>query len=239
VTTAPTVHRLPHLRAARRPVSQWSWLICGLGVAFGIPFMFADVLALPRDVYYGVYMVSVAVLAAAWIRASEFDVRAALRRRWPWALALGAVCAAVLSVMVVRTEPATPHPHGLALAWAVVWRGVLYGAADGVLLSVFPILAVFAAFAGRPLLRRLRGKLAVGALALAVSLAFTAVYHVGYPEFRGEMLRKPVAGDVAWSVPTLATLNPLGAPIAHAGLHVSAVLHSYDTETFLPPHGNP
>jgi hypothetical protein len=220
-------------------VSQWSWLICGLGVAFGIPFMFADVLALPRDVYYGVYMVSVAVLAAAWIRASEFDVRAALRRRWPWALALGAVCAAVLSVMVVRTEPATPHPHGLALAWAVVWRGVLYGAADGVLLSVFPILAVFAAFAGRPLLRRLRGKLAVGALALAVSLAFTAVYHVGYPEFRGEMLRKPVAGDVVWSVPTLATLNPLGAPIAHAGLHVSAVLHSYDTETFLPPHGNP
>jgi hypothetical protein len=239
VTTAPAVHRLPHLRAARRPVSQWSWLICGLGVAFGIPFMFADVLALPRDVYYAVYMVSVAVLAAAWIRASEFDVRAALRRRWRWALALGAVCAAVLSVMVVRTEPATPHPHGLALAWAVVWRGVLYGAADGVLLSVFPILAVFAAFAGRPLLRRLRGKLAVGALALAVSLAFTAVYHVGYPEFRGEMLRKPVAGDVVWSVPTLATLNPLGAPIAHAGLHVSAVLHSYDTETFLPPHGNP
>lgn len=98
--------------------------------------------------------------------------------------------------------------------------------------SVFPILAVFAAFAGRPLLRRLRGKLAVGRLALAMSLAFTAVYHVGYPEFRGSMLRKPLAGDVVWSVPTLGTLNPVGAPIAHVGLHVSAVLHSYDTGTF-------
>jgi hypothetical protein len=27
-----------------------------------------------------------------------------------------------------------------------------------------------------------------------------------------------------------------GAPIAHAGLHTTAVLHSYETETFLPPH---
>jgi hypothetical protein len=98
---------------------------------------------------------------------------------------------------------------------------------------------VFAAFAGRPLLHRLRGKLAVGALGLGMSLAFTAVYHLGYPEFRGDMLKKPLAGDVVWSAPTLLTLNPLGAPIAHAGLHVSAVLHSYDTGTFLPPHGNP
>ena len=39
-----------------------------------------------------------------------------------------------------------------------------------------------------------------------------------------------------WSVPTLATLNPIGAPIAHVGLHVSAVLHSYETDLFLPPH---
>jgi hypothetical protein len=28
----------------------------------------------------------------------------------------------------------------------------------------------------------------------------------------------------------------LGAPIAHDGLHVAAVVHSYETETFLPPH---
>jgi hypothetical protein len=116
---------------------------------------------------------------------------------------------------------------------------VLYGLADGLLLSVFPILAVYAAFAGRPLLRRLRGKLLVGALALAVSLTFTAAYRLGYPEFRGELLRKPVLGDVVWSVPTLVTANPIGAPLAHAGLHVSAVLHSYDTGTFLPPHANP
>jgi hypothetical protein len=31
-------------------------------------------------------------------------------------------------------------------------------------------------------------------------------------------------------------LNPVGAPIAHAGLHVGAVAHNYNTELFLPPH---
>jgi hypothetical protein len=167
MTTAPSVQHLSRLHVARRPVSQWNWLIGGLGVAFGVPFLFADILVVPRDLYYGLYMLSVVVLVAAWVRASRFDVRAALRRRWKWAVALGAGCAAVLSFMVLGTEAATPRPQGVDLVAALAWRGVLYGVTDGVLLSVLPILAVFAAFAGRPVLRRLRGKLAVGALALS------------------------------------------------------------------------
>jgi len=156
-----------------------------------------------------------------------------MRRNWRAGVALGAVFAAVTSLMVIRTEDATSHPHGIAFVGAIVWRGVVYGMTDGVLLSVFPILVVFAAFRGK---RRRGGRVAVGAVALATSLLFTAVYHVGYPDFRGEKLRKPLAGDLVWSVPTLLTLSPMGSPIAHAGLHVTAVLHSYDTRTFLPPH---
>ena len=78
--------------------------------------------------------------------------------------------------------------------------------------------------------------IAIGAVALISSLAMTAVYHAGYSDFRSDKVAKPLTGDAMWSIPTLVTLNPLGAPIAHAGLHVSAVLHSYDTDTFLPPH---
>jgi hypothetical protein len=57
-----------------------------------------------------------------------------------------------------------------------------------------------------------------------------------YGDFRSALLARPVAADLVWSVPTLVTLNPIGAPIAHAGLHVTAVLHSYETDVFLPPH---
>ena len=45
-----------------------------------------------------------------------------------------------------------------------------------------------------------------------------------------------MVGDLVGSVPTLVTLNPIGTPVARAGMHVAAVLHSPDTETFLPPH---
>ena len=67
--------------------------------------------------------------------------------------------AGVLAAMVVRTESATVRPGGVELAAAIFWRGLVYGAADGVLLSVFPVLAVFAALAGRS--TRLRGKIAL------------------------------------------------------------------------------
>jgi D-alanyl-D-alanine carboxypeptidase len=191
------------------------------------------VLGVNRDVYYGLYMLFVGVLCVSWARQTRVDARATVLRNWRWGVALGAVFAAVTSLMVIRTEDATPHPDGLAFVGAIVWRGILYGLTDGVLLSVFPILVVFAAFRGK---RRLGGRVGVGALALAASLLLTAVYHVGYSDFRGEKLRKPLVGDLVWSVPTLLTLSPVGSPIAHAGLHVSAVVHSYDTKTFLPPH---
>jgi hypothetical protein len=157
-------------------------------------------------------------------------------RGWVWAVGLGAVFAGVMAFMAIRTEDATARPDGLELVGAVLWRGVVYGAVDGLLLSVFPILVVFAAFAGSRLNDRFAGKLAIGVAALMASLAMTAVYHFGYSDFRSDKVTKPLTGDVVWSVPTLLTLNAVGAPIAHAGLHVSAVLHSYDTDTFLPPH---
>ena len=79
---------------------------------------------------------------------------------------------------------------------------------DGVLLSVFPILAVFAAFAGTKLRRRKTGTAAIAFLAMVFTLAMTAVYHLGYSDFRSDKVRKPIAGDVLWSAPTLLTLSP-------------------------------
>jgi len=216
--------------------SHWTWLAIGFVVAFATPFLLTDVLDLNRDVFYGVYALVVAALFAGWARSTGYDLVAAARRRWILAVGLGLLCGGLLAVMVVRTESATVRPGGITLIGAVAWRGVVYGMVDGLLLSAFPILAVFAAFADRPLLQRLRGKLAVGAMALLASLALTAVYHAGYSDFRSGKLSKPITGDAIWSIPTLVTLNPIGAPIAHVGLHVSAVFHSYGTDTFLPPH---
>jgi hypothetical protein len=216
--------------------AHWAWLAGGFVVAFAVPFLLADRLEINRDVFYGLYAIAVLGLIGLWARSTGYDLVAAIKRRWVWAVGLGAVFAGVMAFMAIRTEDATARPDGLELIGAVLWRGVVYGAVDGLLLSVFPILVVFAAFAGTRLNDRFVGKVAIGLAALVASLAMTAVYHFGYSDFRSDKVAKPLTGDVLWSVPTLVTLNPVGAPIAHAGLHVSAVLHSYDTDTFLPPH---
>jgi len=221
--------------AALRP-NHWAWLGAGLALAFLVPFVFADLLGVPRDGYYAIYVVAVLGFGALWLRQTGQDARALLLRNWRWGLALG-LLAAVATAGLVLAQDATGRPGALTLAGAVLWRGVVYGAVDGVLLSVIPILGVFAAFSARPLRERSRVAVAgIGALALAASLAFTAVYHVGYPDFRGSKVRKPLAGDLVWSLPTLVTLSPVGAPVAHAGMHVTAVVHAYRTDLFLPPH---
>lgn len=223
-----------HLPAAAR--QQAAWLAGGLGLGFAVPFVFADALDLPRDLYYAVYIVSVVLFFVAWARATGQSLPEMLRRRRALAVALGLGTAALLAGFVVGAQDATSRPDGLTLVGAVIWRGIAYGAADGLLLSAFPILAVFAAFVGTKTRERARGKVAIGLAALAASMVMTGVYHAGYSDFRSGKVRQPVAGDVVWSAPTLLTLNPVGVPIAHAGFHVSAVLHSYETDLMLPPH---
>ncbi len=235
-TYHPTVQPA-HVRSGTRAreTQQWRWIAAGLVFAFAVPYLLADLIGLDRDLFYGAYALAVVAFLTAWLHSTSTPVSPWLTRNWQWGVALGIVFAAVMAITVLRTEAATTRPGGLELAAAIAWRGVVYGIADGLLLSVFPILAVFAAFDdGQP--HRLRRKFLVGACAMLVSIGFTTVYHLGYQDFRSSKVRKPITGDVIWSAPTLLTLSPLGAPIAHVGLHVSAVLHSYNTDTFLPPH---
>jgi hypothetical protein len=211
------------------------WLAAGLALSFLVPYVLTDRLATPRDLYYAIYSTFAFGLFAAWAHFTGQSLRALFRHRLLLALVLGLAFAVVMAAVALG-ESSGPRPDAFALTGAVLWRGIVYGFADGILLSSFPILVVFAAFVTSRLRRRLLGTLAIGLVALVASMGMTAAYHAGYSDFRSEKLRKPVAGDVLWSVPTLVTLNPIGAPIAHAGLHVTAVVHDYDTDLFLPPH---
>jgi hypothetical protein len=213
-----------------------AWLAGGMVMSFSVPFVLADQLGLQRDIYYGLYIAAVAALFVGWSHDTEQSLRDLCAKRWRWAAGLGLIVAGLGALIVLGTEDTTTRPGGIEFLAAIGWRGVLYGAADGLLLSAFPILVVFALLRSAGLHRRRGGLIAIGALAMAASLAITATYHLGYGDFRSSKLRKPVAGDLVWSVPTLAALNPIGAPIAHAGVHVAAVTHSYDTDLFLPPH---
>jgi hypothetical protein len=218
------------------PRRHFAWLGGGLVVAFLVPYVLADRIGLQRDVYYGVYAATVAALFLGWARDTGQSVCEMCARRWKLAVVLGLIAAGAMAFLATRQDIGGSHPGGLTFVGAIAWRGVVYGAADGLLLSAFPILVVFAALKNTRIRKRAGGVIAVGAVALVASMAMTAVYHSGYSDFRSSKLTKPVTGDLVWSIPTLATLNPIGAPIAHIGLHVSAVFHNYNSNLFLPPH---
>jgi len=83
---------------------------------------------------------------------------------------------------------------------------------------------------------RWTGRFATGALALAASLVMIAVYHLGYPEFRGPQVLLVVAGVGIQSLITLLTGSPIPVVLGHTAMHVTAVLYGLDSVIQLPPH---
>ena len=189
-----------------------------------------------RDLFYGLYATAVAGLLAFWAHSTGYDLVAAVKRRWLVAVGLGSAFAGVLALMVVHTEDATARPDGVTLVGAVLWRGVLYGVTDGLLLSVFPILVVFAAFAGSRLNDRFAGKIVIGAVApdrlarddgrLPRRLQRLPLRQDRQAADRRRRMERPDPRDTQSAGSTNRTRRPAR----------SAVLHSYDTDTFLPPH---
>jgi len=53
----------------------------------------------------------------------------------------GAVIVGFLMVRNVLSQPSSPRSRGAQLMFDLIWSGVIYGALDGVFLSVMPLVA--------------------------------------------------------------------------------------------------
>lgn len=218
-----------------KSIARLKWLAWGVLVGFAVPYVFGDRMSLPLDLYYLVYFSAAGTFLAVYAKRTKLDLKAWFSRGLGWGVALGALFGAVM-VRFVLTNPATETLGGAALAWAIFWRGLVYGAVDGLLLSVFPWVVTWRAFRAEE--RPWGGKVACGLLAWAFILVMTAAYHAGYADFRSPKMAKPLVGNTLISIPTLLAGNPVGAPIAHAMMHVAAVVRCPETDVFLPPHRN-
>lgn len=210
------------------------WLLATLLVGFIVPFMFADLLLLPRDLYYLLYFASVFGFSRYYARRTDLDISVLVRRRLVRAIAFGIVAGAIL-VQGVLTQPATPKLTGAVFWWALLWRGLLYGVVDGLLLFALPWTMTWRALdTERAGMGR---KMLATAVAWLVTVIVTTVYHLGYGDFRSSKILQPNIGSAIAATATLAAGNPIASPIAHVFLHVAAVIHTPDTDLFLPPHG--
>ena len=214
-------------------VRQVAWFAVVCGVAFLIPYLGISVLDLQHDVFYLVYFVVTIALVATYVRVEEVAVGEIFRGRWRWSLAVGAVLAAFLVFNVFNTADATARPRGAYFVFELLWRGVGYGIVDTLLLTIFPCFVAYKLRHGH--VAGLKGKLRFTALMLPLVLLITATYHLGYPQYRQDGLSRPETGNVLISIPTFATVNPVGSLVAHVSQHITAVTHAYESRIFNPP----
>ncbi len=129
----------------------------------------------------------------------------------------------------VLSQPSSPAPGGLALVFAVLRDGVVYGLVDSLLLTVVPVASARLAFSrGYPW--------ATAGVGLAASIMVTSAYHLGFAEFRGAALVGPIVGNAVLTLAFLVSSNPWSAILGHVAMHVAAVLHGIDSTIQLPPH---
>jgi hypothetical protein len=213
--------------------SHLIWITFGALVGFAASFIFGDVLTLPLDLYYFIYFMLISVFFTIYMKKTRLNLREWFSKRLLWGILLGLTFAAMMAQNVL-SRPPTEKFTGLYLVWLIFWRGLIYGAIDGLLLSVFPWIVTWRAFHAEK--KPVRRKIAFALLAWLFILLVTSAYHAGYSDFRSKKIIQANIGNTMMSIPTLVSANPIGTPIAHMALHVVAVIHSPKTELFLPPH---
>jgi hypothetical protein len=216
----------------------WGHLLFGFGagvLGFLCAFIFATTLELSRPLFVLCYAVVATPFLVAYFKWSGTHPLRLVRKHWLWGVA-GAVVVGAFLVRNVLTQDPSPRPQGASLLGDLLWLGVAYGVLDALMLSVVPVLATWRAFRGRGWTKTWAGKAGVLALALAVSLVVTLLYHVGFSEYWGSGIKDPLVGNGIMSVGYIATANPLTAILSHVAMHVSAVLHGFTSAVQLPPH---
>ena len=237
-TYSPQPYRPAFLRLpvdAVQPLVHLAWFAAGSALGFAVPFVFTSLLDLQHDLYYGLYFDIALAFLAAYVRATGLDVAALFRENWRWSLAL-ALPATAFVVANVLSRDGTPGPSGAYAVFESGWRGAVYGTVDALLLTAFPAAVAFSLLAGK--VAGLRRRALFAAVMLPLVLIVTGAYHLGYEQFREDGIAAPETGNTMMSVPALLTGNPLGSVLTHAAMHVTADLHAYETDVFLPPQSD-
>jgi hypothetical protein len=207
-------------------------------VAFLVSWVSTDLLHVPRAVYLATLMIVTGALTYGYLSWSGTDWVEFVLDRWGWGI-VGALVSGAMAMLAItaaarrRGLPAPRHRGAAAMTGALVWEGVFYGAAEGLLLSVLPVLAAWQAFDLLGWTDSVPGAVGAGALAIVASVVVIWVHHLGYREFRRTReIVMPIAGCGVLSVAYLVTASPIAAVGGHFLLHTAMQLRDVP----MPPY---
>ncbi len=215
------------------PPSWWGsfvWLIGLFVVAFGVAWLSGTRLEIRRTLYIPLLFVVTGAMSSgyvAWLGVSAHDV---ITARWAWGLLAGALSGVLVGLAMTR-QPVTRRLHGRQLRWALVWEGVVYGTAEGVLLSALPAFITWQmihslGWSGTP------GGLARWTLPVIAAAGVIVVHHLGYWSCRNRILVPITLGCSLLTVGYVVTASVVAPALGHVFMHFAADLHGVE----MPPH---
>lgn len=213
-------------------ITTWApllWLAGLFLLGFGVAWVLTDLGGMPRGRYIFFLAIAAGAFTAAYLAWSGTDPGDFMLHNWRWGL-VGAAVSGLVLARAIATQPVLLARHGIRRAVALAWEGVVYGATEGLLLSVLPVLLVWQSgwLAGW----RGGGAVLAGVLGLMASAAFIIVHHLGYRGFRGPQVLIIMAACSLLSVAYLVTGSALAPIIGHIIMHLGAVRHG----TEMPPY---
>ena len=132
--------------------SQLIWLLAIALASFLVTWIFTDLFHLAQTAFIGVLAVVTGALLAGYLSWSNTDWVTFLSNQWLWGLVGAIIVGLLLIVMLTRGSrsraqmfASAPRPEGLRLVGALLWEGLVYGMAEGLLLSVLPVLITWQA----------------------------------------------------------------------------------------------
>ena len=211
------------------------WIVAACLLSFAISGIFSGLLRWRRDIFLVPYIGLTLLFLYTYIRWSGLSIQSLILHNWVWGV-IGALVLGIITIRNVLSQPASPHSRGFTLAFDLFWSGFMYGLTDGLLLSVFPVMATWQAGTLLGWTSNAPGRVLVALLSILASMLVTSAYHIGYVEFRGKRMITANVGNTVMTLGVLVTNNPLAATMCHAAMHMAAVLHGPARVVQLPPH---
>lgn len=214
-------------------VSWWGsliWVGVVAVVAFAVSWRATEVLRLRRTPYVAVLAVVTTAVTAVYVAWYDVDAAELVGDRWVAGIVAGVVVGAGAGV-ALRRMPATLHRTGRRVLAAYGWEGVVYGVAEGILLSALPALIAWEGVndlgwdgAG--------GQVARGVLPVLASAVVIVTHHLGYWDYRNRLLVPVTVVCGALTVAYLVTGSLLAPVVGHVVIHAVGIRRGVE----LPPH---
>ena len=214
-------------------VGSLLWLLALTIAAFAVSEVAANIYRLRRRWYIAVLTLLTAALTAGYVAWAGLDPVQLLTTHWGWGLLAAPLSAAFLIIGMTRL-PVVHRHTGASLGLALLWEGVVYGIAEGVLLSALPVLITWQMIHGLGWTGA-AGTVAEWTLPLVASIVVIIVHHLGYWEYRNKLLLPISLGCGLLSLGYLITGSPIAPALGHVLAHSSSLLHGSE----LPPHPHP